>query len=360
MANHDYDLADQSGAAFLADINSCLEAIRTNNSGSSDPPGSGSGFQFQWYADTGDNTLKIRNANGDGFVNVSTVGGIGLENFGLATAASPTFTGTASFGGNVKMTGTGTLDLPAGTTGQRPASPNTGMIRFNTSNNAYEGYSGSEWKHLDGDQTPAGTIIYTARATAPPGYIKADGAQYTKSEQPSLYAAIEQIYGGGDDANNQTNPTFLVPDLRGEFIRGLDNGRGRDTEQNRALGSTQDDQNKDHNHGASTNTDGSHGHSVSGSTDDDTHSHGAPGSNEEFQLANRSDNNNVSNEHGSDDSDQGDFDEGYATSTATETHNHTISVSASASGSDHSHGIPSDGGTEARPRNIALLACIKT
>ncbi len=355
MANHDYDLADQSGAAFLADINSCLKAILTNNSGGSDPPGSGSNFQFQWYADTGDNTLKIRNANGDGFVNVSTVGGIGLENFGLATAASPTFTGTASFGGNVKMTGTGTLDLPAGTTGQRPASPNTGMIRFNTSNNAYEGYSGSEWKHLDGDQTPAGTIIHTARTTAPSGYIEADGSAVSRTVYAALFSAIGTTYGTGDGSS-----TFNLPDLRGEFIRGLDNGRGRDTEQNRALGSTQDDQNKDHNHGANTSTDGSHGHPVTGSTANDTHSHGA-GANEEFQLADQSDINSVPHAHSSGDDDQGSFTEGYAFNTAGDTHNHAITnASAGTSGSSHFHGIPGDGGTEARPRNIALLACIKT
>ena len=322
MANHDYDLADQSGTAFLGDINSCLQAIRTNNSGGSDPPGSGSGYQFQWYADTQDDTLKIRNKNGDGFVNVSTVGGIELENFGLATAASPTFTGTASFGGDVKMTGTGTLDLPAGTTGQRPASPNTGMVRFNTSNNAYEGYSGSEWKHLDGDQTPAGTIIYTARTTEPPGYVKADGTQYTKNAQPSLYAAIQQTYGGGTDANNQNNPTFLVPDLRGEFIRGLDNGRGRDTEQNRALGSTQDDQNKQHNHGIT----------------DPGHSHGFPST----MIK-----------------DGGNITVGGQPAPGAGTH----AMGATTSGtSDQTTGITisNDGNTEARPRNIALLACIKT
>ncbi len=320
MANHDYDLADQNGAAFLNDINSCLKAIRTNNSGGSDPPGSGSNFQFQWYADTGDNTLKIRNANGDGFVNVSTVGGIELENLGLATAASPTFTGTASFGGNVKMTGTGTLDLPAGTTGQRPASPNTGMIRFNTSNNAYEGYSGSEWKHLDGDQTPAGTIIYTTMLDftqtppvpkAPPGYLPADGSPVSRTTFAALFAAIQDYYGVGDGST-----TFNLPDLRGEFIRGLDSGRGVDS--NRALGSAQGDQNKTHNHGV----------------ENDSHSHSLPTIS---RVA------NATSSSGSGDGESQNYPDAQSTGPAST----GITIQA-------------DGGTEARPRNIALLACIKT
>jgi len=47
---------------------------------------------------------------------------------------------------------TGYLQLPKGTTGQQPGSPATGMIRYNTSNNVFEGYSGSSpaWNSLAG------------------------------------------------------------------------------------------------------------------------------------------------------------------------------------------------------------------
>lgn len=40
---------------------------------------------------------------------------------------------------------TGGLFLPRGTTEQRPASPTTGMMRFNTTTNAVEVYNGSSW-----------------------------------------------------------------------------------------------------------------------------------------------------------------------------------------------------------------------
>ncbi|MBC8526013.1 MAG: hypothetical protein H8D22_03940, partial [Candidatus Cloacimonetes bacterium] len=42
------------------------------------------------------------------------------------------------------------LDIPSGTTAQRPASPNSGMIRYNTDDNQYEGYDGSNWRGLGG------------------------------------------------------------------------------------------------------------------------------------------------------------------------------------------------------------------
>ena len=68
---------------------------------------------------------------------------------GYAPLASPSFTGSASFAGDVSLTGTGYLDLPVGTTAQRPATPAAGMIRYNTSLNQFEGY-GTDWGTIGG------------------------------------------------------------------------------------------------------------------------------------------------------------------------------------------------------------------
>jgi phage-related tail fiber protein len=56
-----------------------------------------------------------------------------------------------------------------------------------------------------------------------------------------LYSVIGTTYGVGNGTT-----TFNIPDLRGEFIRGLDLGRGVDT--SRTLGSTQTDLLKAHGH----------------------------------------------------------------------------------------------------------------
>ncbi len=150
MSQHDHSLANQSGSSFRSDLNNALSAIATNNSGSTDPA---SPFAHQWYYDEGDTTFKIRNAANNAYINVSAVGGAETANFGLALAASPSFTGTATFAGNILMSGTGTIDIPVGTTAQRPGSPNNGMIRYNTTLTRYEGYSGSAWGALGGGAT---------------------------------------------------------------------------------------------------------------------------------------------------------------------------------------------------------------
>jgi microcystin-dependent protein len=88
---------------------------------------------------------------------------------------------------------------------------------------------------------PTGMIIYTAAAEAPAGYLKANGALVSRVTYATLFATIGTTYGIGDGAT-----TFALPDLRGEFIRGLDDGRGVDA--GRALGSAQADSFKSHNH----------------------------------------------------------------------------------------------------------------
>lgn len=79
---------------------------------------------------------------------------------------------------------------------------------------------------------PAGTVIHVAQSTAPSGYLKANGAAVSRSAYAALFSAIGTAFGVGDGGT-----TFNLPDLRGEFVRGLDDGRGVDS--GRALGQQQ-------------------------------------------------------------------------------------------------------------------------
>ena len=81
---------------------------------------------------------------------------------------------------------------------------------------------------------PVGTIITSARAAAPDGFLLCNGAAISRTAYADLFSAIGTAYGAGDGSSS-----FNIPDLRGEFIRGADNGRGVDG--GRALGSTQSD-----------------------------------------------------------------------------------------------------------------------
>lgn len=71
-----------------------------------------------------------------------------------ANAALPRAGGTIS--GNIDNSSTGYFDLPSGTTAQRPGSPNSGMIRFNTDLLQFEGHTGSAWSAVGGGATGGG------------------------------------------------------------------------------------------------------------------------------------------------------------------------------------------------------------
>ncbi len=166
MAQHDYSIANQSGLAFRQDLNNALAAIVSQNSGATEPSTT---YAYQWWADTTAGLLKQRNAANTAWV---TIGTLGSTNLGLAPAASPSFSGTATFSGSVELTGTGYLDIPAGTTAQRPGTPNSGMIRFNSTLGQFEGHNGTAWGQLGGGATGGGsdTIFYLNGQTVTQDY----------------------------------------------------------------------------------------------------------------------------------------------------------------------------------------------
>jgi microcystin-dependent protein len=138
---------------------------------------------------------------------------------------------------------------------------------------------------------PSGMIMSFAGSAAPTGWLKANGASVSRSTYAALFTAIGTTYGAGNGST-----TFTLPDLRGEFVRGWDDGRGIDA--SRAIGTAQSDDFKSHTHNYLRNQGGN---SVTG---------------------------------------------GPSQINDGETFNSTSAA-------------PATGGTETRPRNIALLYCIK-
>lgn len=84
-------------------------------------------------------------------------------------------------------------------------------------------------------------IVWHPASTAPDGYIKANGAAISRTAYAWLFGKIGTAFGVGDGST-----TFNVPDLRGEFPRGWDDGRGADS--GRVFGSAQADELKSHKH----------------------------------------------------------------------------------------------------------------
>lgn len=161
----------------------------------------------------------------------------------------------------------------------------------------------------------AGTIIIFASATAPTGYLKANGAFLSRTTYSALFAAIGTTFGIGNGST-----TFALPDLRGYFPRGWDDGRGIDT--SRVFGSNQGDAYLNHSHTASTGNDGAHSHNTFYDGSAGTFSFAATNRTGAGALA--------------------------PLSTVSGNHTHTVTVATSTTGA-----------TETRPKNIALLYCIK-
>jgi hypothetical protein len=101
MAQHDYIIANQSGAAFRSDLNNGLAAIVSNNSGAAQPSTT---YAYQWWADTTTGLLKIRNAANNAWI---TIGTLADANLGLLSLAGGTLTGA------LLVDDSGTAALPA-------------------------------------------------------------------------------------------------------------------------------------------------------------------------------------------------------------------------------------------------------
>lgn len=105
-------------------------------------------------------------------------------------------------------------------------------------------FDGTNWVKLDlGGSVSIGSIETFAGVAAkiPEGYLLCNGQEVSRTTYKDLFEVIGTTYGAGDGST-----TFKVPDLRGEFIRGFDNGRGVDS--GRIFGSFQMDEFKSHNH----------------------------------------------------------------------------------------------------------------
>jgi hypothetical protein len=108
---------------------------------------------------------------------------------------------------------------------------------------------------------PVGTIMAYGGDTTNPtvkeelkakGWLPCDGTAYSRSEYPDLASAIGNSFG-------VSGALFRVPDFRGRFLRGVDQGQGRDPDASSRssekggnagdrVGSVQDDQFKAHSH----------------------------------------------------------------------------------------------------------------
>jgi microcystin-dependent protein len=230
---------------------------------------------------------------------------------------------------------------------------------------------------------PAGAVQAFAMNSAPQGWLTANGSNVSRSTYSSLFAAIGTTYGSGDGST-----TFALPDLRGYFLRG--SGTNSDGSAAGTFGEKVADALKTHTHSVSGNTGTEsvgHTHSVSGTTGNDSPDHGhagfadTQGAHSHNTYALRASNTAVGGSSnritgivypGSNPNDTGGTDvqgaHGHNIQTygAQQRHQHPFSATSGGVSAAHTHGVnitsgnPSTGTSdETRPKNIAMLYCIK-
>ena len=138
----------------------------------------------------------------------------------VVMSASPTLTGTAGFAAltasaDSAFNGTGALQLPVGTTGQQPTGA-VGKLRYNSTTNEFEGYSGSSpaWKSVGGsaisNDTTTATDLYPIFAAATTGTalnVYTSNAKYLYKPSTGELQAPEILANNGLIVNNMTIAT---------------------------------------------------------------------------------------------------------------------------------------------------------
>ncbi len=83
---------------------------------------------------------------------------------------------------------------------------------------------------------PPGAVMSFAMSAAPVGWLPCDGSAISRTTYAPLFSAVRTAFGAGNGSS-----TFNVPDLRGEFIRGWSAGRDVGGQSGRTFGSTEQD-----------------------------------------------------------------------------------------------------------------------
>ncbi|MEQ1733868.1 MAG: phage tail protein [Bacteroidia bacterium] len=134
------------------------------------------------------------------------------------------------------------LLMPRVTTVQRLAINNNtadatiaGLQVYDLTTSTFWYHDGTYWVQASNNPDPSlGAISIFPYTSIPTDYLECNGSAVSRSTYAALFAKIGTTYGAGDGST-----TFNLPDLRGEFVRGFDNGRGADVA--RVMGSAQGD-----------------------------------------------------------------------------------------------------------------------
>lgn len=176
------------------------------------------------------------------FVGPITVPDASFTNAKLANMATQTFKGRTTAGTGVPedLTATQATAILNAVVGDSGSGGTKGLVPAPAAGDAAK----RAFLLADGTwatSVPVGSIMMHGANAAPTGWLECDGAAVSRTTYAALFSAIGTVFGTGDGST-----TFNVPDMRGEFARGWDDGRGVDS--GRVFGSAQADEFEAHLH----------------------------------------------------------------------------------------------------------------
>lgn len=128
-------------------------------------------------------------------------------------------TGALTATADSTFSSTGSLTISKGTTAQRPGSPASGMLRFNTTTSEFEGYNGSTWASVGGaalsNDTSTSSNVYPLFAAATSGTastIYTSNAKLLYKPSTGEFQSSELVAGNGIFVNSKTvSANYTVP-----------------------------------------------------------------------------------------------------------------------------------------------------
>lgn len=198
---------------------------------------------------------------------------------------------------------------------------------------------------------PVGAIFAFPSEKIPEGFLPCEGQELSKIQYPELFQLIGTTFGG-------TAKTFCLPDLQGQFIRGLDRAGNTDIKENgksRQIGEYQDDAIQGHKHiSGETNEGGSHKHNIFFRDDLLYYGTNTFSDNKRVSIYEPWDYSDY-DEDDDEDNDDYDFDSSLIETDEVKGHTHKFSVGSVSNDSYGKIRVAS----ETRPKNISLIYCIK-
>ncbi len=194
---------------------------------------------------------------------------------------------------------------------------------------------------------PIGAIFAFPSEKIPEGFLPCEGQELSRIQYPELFTLIGTAFGG-------TAKTFCLPDLQGQFIRGLDRAGNTDIKEDgktRQIGEYQDDAIQGHKHvSGETNKGGSHKHNICFMDNPLYYGTNTFSNNEEVRIYEPWDYSDYD-----EDDDEDDYNSSLIETDEVKGHTHKFSVGGVSNDSYGKIRVAS----ETRPKNISLIYCIK-